>query len=108
MTSLDDFFKRPAGPAHPRLRDWKRRLENKTTHATLEVFRPKSDFGAGQPEMTIQFYEDGKALPPEMMPWDDSLDDGLIALSVKAVDAKQEAERFALRLRAALRKTERE
>src|SRR5262249_53584519 len=44
----------------------------------------------------------------ETMSWDDDLNTGLIQLGVRAVHPKQEAERFALGLRAALRKAERE
>jgi len=109
MTKLDDFFQRQTDSlAHPRLRNWKARLERPGTHATLEVFRPGSEFGQSQPEMNLQFTEDGELRPLETVSWDDDLNSGLIRLRVRAVSQDREAERFVLGLRAAMRKAERE
>jgi hypothetical protein len=109
MPTLDELFRGPADSLpHPRLRNWKARLEHPGTTATLEVFRPESALGASQPEMNLQFTEEGKRLPLETVPWDDDLNTGLIQLRVRAASPEQEAERFALGLRAALRKAERE
>jgi hypothetical protein len=58
--------------------------------------------------MNLQFMENGEPLPLETVPWDDDLNAGLIQLGVKAASPEQEAERFALGLRAAMRKAERE
>src|SRR5262249_36172833 len=44
----------------------------------------------------------------ETVPWDDELNTGLIHLKVRATNPANEAERFALGLRAALRKAERD
>ena len=44
----------------------------------------------------------------DTVPWDDDLNAGLILLKVKSVSPEQEAERFALGLRAAMRRIERE
>jgi len=108
MPKLVDFFSKPAESLHPRLRNWKARLDEADTSATLEVYRPDSGFGRSQPEMHLQFKEAGNLLPLETVAWDDDLNAGLIGLGVLAVDSDQEAERFALGLRAALRKAERE
>ena len=109
MTRLDDFFQRPTDSLpHPRLRNWKTRLDQGGTTATVEVFRPETDLGQSQPEMNLQFTENGKLLPLETVPWDDDLNAGLIQLKVRAANPEQEAERFALGLRAAMRKAERE
>jgi hypothetical protein len=108
MTKLDDFFRGQTDSlTHPRLRNWKRRLDQGAT-ATLEVFRPEAVLGQSRPEMNLQFIEGGTLLPLETLPWDDDLNAGLIQLRVRAVGAAQEAERFALGLRAAMRKAERE
>ncbi len=108
MTRLDDFFRGQTDDlTDPRLRDWKRRLDQGAT-ATLEVFRPESILGQSRPEMNLQFTEAGRLLPLETLPWDDDLNAGLIQLKVKAVSPEQEAERFALGLRAAMRKAGRE
>jgi hypothetical protein len=108
MTTLDDFFSKPTDSLHPRLRNWKARLSEAGTSATLEVFRPEIEVGQSQPEMNLQFTKDGNLLPLETVPWDDDLNAGLIELKVRAVSPEQEAERFALGLRAAMRKAERE
>jgi len=109
MTTLDDLFRGPTDSLpHPRLRNWKARLERPGTTATLEVFRPESDFGQSQPEMNLQFSEGGRLLPLETIPWNDDLNTGLVQLGVRAVSPEQEAERFALGLRAAFRRAEQE
>jgi hypothetical protein len=108
MTTLDELFEKPADMRHPRLRNWKVRLEQPGTSATLEVSREETEFGQARPEMHIQFTENGKLLPLESVPWDDDLNSGLIRLRVRSVSPEKEAERFALGLRAALRKAERE
>jgi hypothetical protein len=109
MTRLDDFFQGQTDSlAHPRLRDWKARLDREGTTATLEVFRPEAVLGQSRPEMNLQFTVGTNQLPLETVPWDDDLNTGLIQLEVRAVNPEQEAERFALGLRAAMRKAERE
>jgi hypothetical protein len=111
MTTLDDFFSKPTEPLHPRLRNWKARLAEPGASATLEVSPPEAEFGQAQPEMHLQFVKDGNLLPLETVPWDDDLNAGLlhqVPKPVRAISPEQEAERFALGLRAALRKAERE
>jgi hypothetical protein len=109
MITLDGLFGSPPDwLAHPRLRTWRARLAWPGITATLEVFRPESELGQTQPEMNLQFTEDGKLLPLETVPWDDDLNAGLIQLRVRATNPGQEAERFALGLRAAMQKPERE
>src|SRR2546429_357070 len=103
MTTLDELFRRPTDSLHPRLRNWKARMEKAGTKPTLEVFRPEFEVGQSQPEMNLQFTENGKLLPLESVLWDDDLNIGLIQLRVRAISPEQEAERFALGLRAALR-----
>ena len=108
MTTLDDFFTKPIESLHPRLRNWKTRLAERGASATLEVDRPETEIGQSQAEMNLQFAKDGNLLPLETVPWDDDLNSGLIQLGVRSVTEEQEAERFALGLRAALRKAQRE
>jgi hypothetical protein len=108
MTTLDDFFSRQSDFLHPRLRNWKARLGEPGASATVEVFRPKSDLGQAQPEISLQFTRNGELLPLETVAWDDDLNTGLIQLRVRAVSLEQEAERFALGLPAGPQKAERE
>ena len=107
---IDDFFSTAAEPAHPRLRDWARRLppRNAAGSASMEVFRRRGEFGPGKPEMFVQFYESGRETHLDQVPWDDDLNAGLIQLKVKSVSPEQEAQRFAFGLRAAMRRAERE
>jgi hypothetical protein len=108
MTTIDDFFGATDESPHPRLRDWKRRLASKNASASVKVFRPNGEFGQGKPEMYVQFMEGGRPTHLDTVPWDDDLNAGLILLKVKSVSPEQEAERFALGLRAAMRRIERE
>jgi hypothetical protein len=107
MPTLDDFFGATNAVSHPRLRDWKNRLEAPNTNATLEVYRSRGDFGPGQPKMYVQFYDSGRPIHLDEVAWDDDLNAGLIQLKVKSVSHEKEAERFSLGLRAAMRKAER-
>ena len=108
MTTLDDFFSKPAGSLHPRLRNWKAHLAEPGTSARLEVHWLETEIGQSQLEMDLQFTKAGNLLPLESVPWDDDLNTGLVELGVPAVSPEQEAVRFSLGLRAALRKAERE
>jgi hypothetical protein len=109
MTRLDDFFTQvPDVPGHPRLRNWQARLKQAGASATLEVFRPITMSGQAPAEMNVEFTENGRRLPLEAVAWDDDLNTGLIRLGVRAVNPDQEAQRFALGLRAAMRQAERE
>lgn len=107
---IDDFFGTPNEPAHPRLRDWGRRLppRNPAGSASVEVFRPRGEFGPGKPEIYVQFYESERESHLDQVPWDDDLNAGLVKLKVRAVTPDQESERFALGLRSAMRRAERE
>jgi len=107
MTTIDDLFNRPAESLHPRVRDWKARLEDGRS-ATLEVFRPETEIGQAPVEMNLAFTKDGRPLPLETVAWEDELNSGLIRLGVRAISPEQESERFALGLRAAMRTAERE
>ena len=102
MTTLDSFFQTDAEiPAHPRLRTWKKALAEPGVTAQLELLLPAPALGLGHVEMLLSFNRNGQTLGPESMAWNDDLNAGLIKLGVRAVDAAQEAERFALGFRAA-------
>ena len=107
MTTLDDFFAKRSDSLHPRFRDWKRRIAA-GANATVEIYRSETDVGESIVEMSLHFIEGGMQLPLETVPWNDELNAGLVQEGVKAVSAENEAERFALGLRAALRRPERE
>jgi hypothetical protein len=109
MATLDDFFSKPVeATTHPRLRDWQRRIQQPGVKTELELYRTPSALGLAQTEMNLHFTIDGEPQPIETVVWDDDLNAGLVQLKVRALDLDQEAERFALALRGALRKAERE
>ncbi len=58
--------------------------------------------------MHVRFKEGGRQTHLDTVPWDDDLNAGLILLKVRSVSPEQEAERFALGIRAAMRRIERE
>lgn len=110
MPLLDDILSKTGGEVQPdpRLRDWAERIRRTNDKPGLEIHKPAAAFGAGQPEMVLHFTAQGVTPPQETLAWDDELNAGLIQLGVRATDAENEAERFALGLRAALRRAERE
>lgn len=112
MTKVEEFLREPTDSLDPRLRKWKKLLAEPGTTATLEIDTPESDIGQLHSEIELHFIKDGKPIPSgPPIPWDDDLNAGLIhqvPKPVRAVNSEQEVERFALSLRAALRKAERE
>lgn len=83
MTTLEDFFNKPAESLHPRVRTWKAWLAQTGTSASLEIYRPETEMGLSGPEMNLQFTKDGNLEPLETVPWDDDLNVGLIQLRVR-------------------------
>jgi hypothetical protein len=57
--------------------------------------------------LVIRRWEQGKEQEPRQTEWDDGVNAGLVDLGIKAINLQQEGERFALGIRAALRKVER-
>lgn len=110
MPTLDELLDHPpkTAPRHPRLQAWEDILANPRAKIELEVFRPRTAFGLVQSEMNLHIATDGQRQPLETLLWDDELNVGLIQMGVQAVDDANEAERFALGLRAAFRKAERD
>lgn len=107
MTTLDDFFAKPIDSLHPRLRNWKERIAAGEA-VKVEVYQSETDIGQGLVEMNLHFTEGGRSLPTETVLWNDDLNAGLIQMGVKAIDTNCEIVRFALGLRAAMRRPERE
>ncbi len=81
MMTLDELFRGPADSlSHPRLKNWKSRLAQADTKATLTLYRPEAGFGLTQTDMNLQFVKDGELQPLETVDWDDDLNTGLIQL----------------------------
>lgn len=110
MPTFDDIF--GAGPdssSHPKLRFWKqRKAQSDVGDMRCEVLRPRELLGYKPAKLYVHFYApDSRELLCDEADWDDDLNAGLIDLGVKAIDGENEAQRFALALRAALRPAER-
>lgn len=110
MTTFDTLLEESQAdiPLHPRLRNWKDLLTQRGVEAELELRRPTTALGLAQTQMMLHFTKDGQPQPIEEMAWDDDLNAGLIDLGVRSVNPNEEAQRFALGLRAGLRKAARE
>ncbi len=105
MAGIDDFFNgKPDELSDPRLRDWADRIRQ-GARATLELYRPRATVGLARTKIYVHFDQNGAL---DEADWDEHLNEGLISLKVRAVDNEQEAQRFALGLRDALRPVEKE
>jgi hypothetical protein len=108
MLTLDQFFETPTEKPRPRLRKWEKLLKDPKKTATLEVTRSKGVFGPEQPQMNLQFFDDGNPINLESVPWEEELNQGLIHLKVRSSNEQNEAVRFSLGLQAAMRNVARE
>jgi hypothetical protein len=109
MTTLDDFFRAPPDALlHPRLREWKQRFAKPGVKPELKLYTPATLLGISQTELTLQLTGNGEPHLVETVAWDDDLNAGLIDLGVRCACREDEVERFALGLRAAMRKALRE
>lgn len=93
-------------PVHPRVRHWRNRLAH-GTKLYVEVVRSPEALGERVTELVVSTGE-GDTAPPEVFAWDDELNAELVRLGVPAIDRANEEQRFALGLRAAVRKATRE
>ena len=105
--AIDLFAGTSDEPAHPRLRGWKKRINDGET-AELELYGNKPAIGLTQPKIYVEFFRDGNLDVADEADWDPELNEGLIALHVRAIDQDNEAERFALGLRDGFQSIERE
>src|SRR5262245_54815193 len=107
MNTLDDIFKADSDTVlHPKARWWKKR-HDAGDQLSVELYRPDATLGLSLTKMAVHRVEGGKEQDPDTMEWDDELNAELVRLGVKAINLQQEGERFALALKAALRKVER-
>jgi hypothetical protein len=90
----------------PLVRYCKKRKES-GDRIEVEVYRPDASGGLSRTGLVIHRWEAEKEQDPQEVEWDDGVNSGLVDLGVQATSLHQEAERFALMIRAALRKVER-
>jgi hypothetical protein len=105
---IDDFVRdrgENGATWHPLLRFVEGRITAGDT-ATFELYQSRELFGYRKAKIYVHLSRDGKESDCKGEDWDDDLNVGLVRLGVMAVSPEVEKDRFALGLRAALRKPE--
>jgi hypothetical protein len=107
MSNLDDVLRSPDdAPQHPVVQWLQTRIAaGDEIRVALKV--NSSPLDSSVTGLFVLRKENGVDQAPQVFDWDDDLNAAMINLGIKAVDIQQEGERFALILRAALRKVER-
>lgn len=107
MSILDEMLQAPADAALPPLVRWLKTRLAAGDEVKIELWKSTAVLGSSAVELVIHRAMDGSEQAPQQVAWDDDLNASLVALGVRAVDLENEGERFALGLRAKLRKVER-
>lgn len=105
---MEDFFRRPEELGkHPLLPLVASRLR-KGEKVYFEVYRPQEAFGLQTGKVYLHFRHGDEEVDVDVRQddWDDDLNEGLIRLGVRSIDADAERNRFVLGLREAFRKPE--
>ncbi len=107
MNELDKMLDAPGEMVLPPLVRYCKSREEAGDRIEVELYRPDSAGGLSRTDLVIHRWEQEKEQEPRQVEWDDGVNAGLVDLGIKAINLQQEAERFALGIRAALRKVER-
>jgi hypothetical protein len=107
MNELDKMLEAPGEMVLPPLVRWCKHRKDAGDRIEIELYRPDTSGDLSRTSIVIRHWEQDKEQPPKQVEWDDGVNAGLVEVGVKAVDLDQEGERFALGIRAALRKLER-
>jgi hypothetical protein len=107
MSTIDEMLRAPADKVLPPVVRWLRARLAAGEELSMELDKSDSALGSSSVELVIHRKEGGTEHPPYLTEWDDELNAALVSLGVRAIDLTNEGERFALGLRAALRKVER-
>ena len=107
MSTIDEMLRAPAEAALPPVVRWLKARLAAGDELKVELYKPESALGSSTTELVLHRKEGGREQAPQQYEWDDELNAALVNLGVRAVGLKNEGERFALGLRAALRKIER-
>jgi hypothetical protein len=95
-----DYFKKPtpAWETHPLFRYWQGvKADPSVADVRMEIYRPKEGLVYRPADIYLHVKRvDGSQDPPQKIDWEDVVNEGLLHLQVKAVDADNEAQRFAL------------
>lgn len=104
MSTIDEMLRDPADKAVPPLIRWLRGRQGAGDKLSIELYRSEEVLGSSTGELVIHRQQDGKDQEPRVFAWDDELNAELINLGIRAIDLKNEGERFALGLRTPLQK----
>jgi hypothetical protein len=107
MNELDQMLDAPSEMALPPLVRWCKQRKDAGDKIEVELYRPDEGAGLSGTELVIHSGKQGNAQAPTQVEWDDGVNAALVEVGIRAVDLRQEGERFALALRAGLRKVER-
>jgi hypothetical protein len=107
MNELDKMLEAPSETALPPLVRYCKARKEAGDRIEVELYRPDAAGGLSRTELVIRRWEQGQEQEPRQAEWDDGVNAGLVDLGIRAVNLEQEGERFALGIRAALRKAER-
>lgn len=95
-----DYFKKPtpAWKTHPLFRHWEGvKADPSVADVRMELYRPKEGLVYRPADIYLHVKRiDGRQDPPQKIDWEDVVNEGLLHLQVKTVDADNEARRFAL------------
>lgn len=106
MNELDRMFAAPSENALPPLVRYCKSRKAAGDRIEVELYRPDAG-GSSRTELVILRWEEDTEQKPDNVEWDDVVNSGLIEIGIRAVNLRQEGERFALCVRAALRPIER-
>ena len=107
MNELDRMLDAPDQMALPPLVQYCKRRKEAGDRIEVELYRPDTGGGLSRTDLVVRRWEEDEEQKPEQVEWDDGVNAGLVDLGIKAINLEQEGERFALGIRAALRKVER-
>lgn len=105
MSTIDDMLRAPTEKPLPPLARWAKERLEAGEKLSVELHRSGSALDSSTVELFIYREKDEGA--PRSTEWNDELNSALVELGVRAIDLNNEGERFALGLRAGLRKVER-
>lgn len=95
-----DYFKkpRPAWETHPLFRYWQGvKADPSVADVRMELYRPKEGLVYRPADIYLHVTRaDGRHDPLQKIDWEDVVNEGLLHLRIRAIDADNEARRFAL------------
>lgn len=107
MNELDEMFNAPGEMALPPLVRYCKKCKEAGDRLEVELYRPDATGGLSRTYLIVHRWQQENELNAMQVEWDDGVNSGLLDLGIKAINPQQEAERFALAIRAALRTFER-